>query len=41
VPAASADEHAQWIEDEMVRAMTLEVPLKVDVGYGSTWLSGK
>jgi len=41
VPAASADEHAHWIEDEMVRAMTLDVPLKVDIGYGPTWLSGK
>jgi DNA polymerase I len=41
VPAASADEHAEWIEDEMVRAMSLDVPLKVDIGYGPTWLSGK
>jgi len=41
VPAQAPDQHAQWIEDEMVNAMTLDVPLKVDIGHGPTWLSGK
>lgn len=41
VPAAAADEHAQWIENAMVNAMSLDVPLKVDIGHGPTWLSGK
>jgi DNA polymerase-1 len=39
--AALASEHARWIETAMTGAMTLSVPLKVDVGYGPTWLSGK
>jgi len=36
-----ASDHAQWIERAMTGAMTLSVPLKVDIGYGPTWLSGK
>ncbi|MCF7973025.1 MAG: DNA polymerase I [Phycisphaerae bacterium] len=39
--AELASEHAHWIEKAMTGAMTLSVPLKVDIGYGPTWLSGK
>jgi DNA polymerase-1 len=39
--AERASEHAHWIEKAMSEAMTLSVPLKVDIGYGPTWLSGK
>jgi len=39
--AAGVSEHAQWIEAAMTGAMTLSVPLKVDMGHGPNWLSGK
>ena len=41
VETAHVSEHAQWIETAMTEAMTLSVPLKVDMGHGPTWLSGK
>ena len=39
LPAADADKHAQWIEKQMSGAIKLDVPLKVDISYGPTWLS--
>ncbi|MCP4454306.1 MAG: DNA polymerase I, partial [Planctomycetes bacterium] len=39
--AGLVSEHAKWIETAMTDAMTLSVPLKVDMGHGPTWLSGK
>jgi len=41
LPAAEADKHAQWINKEMTDAIKLDVPLKVDISYGPTWLSDK
>jgi DNA polymerase-1 len=41
LPAAEADKHAQWIEGEMTGAIKLDVPLKVDITYGPTWLGDK
>jgi DNA polymerase-1 len=41
MPAGEADEHAKWIRQEMTSALALSVPLKVDISYGPTWLSGK
>ena len=41
LPAAEADKHAQWIAQEMTDAIKLDVPLKVDITYGPTWLSDK
>jgi DNA polymerase-1 len=41
LPAAEADKHAKWIAEEMTGAIKLDVPLKVDISYGPTWLSGK
>jgi len=41
LPTADADEHAKWIEKEMTDAIKLDVPLKVDVTHGPTWLSDK
>ena len=41
LPAAEAEKHAEWIRKEMTRAIKLDVPLKVDINYGPTWLSGK
>ena len=37
VPKESADEQVRWIEQEMVTAMDLRVPLKVDANVGPTW----
>ena len=39
LPATEAAEHAEWISDEMTGALKLEVPLKVDISSGSSWLS--
>jgi DNA polymerase-1 len=41
LPAAEADKHAKWIEKEMTGAIKLDVPLKVDITFGPTWLSDK
>jgi len=41
LPAADAEKHAQWIAEEMTGAIKLDVPLKVDISYGPTWLSEK
>ena len=39
LPAADADRHAKWIEKEMSSAIKLNVPLKVDITHGPTWLA--
>jgi len=41
LPAAEAQRHSKWIADEMTGAIALDVPLKVDISYGPTWLSDK
>ena len=41
LPADDADKHAKWINREMTAAIKLDVPLKVDISYGPTWLSDK
>jgi len=41
LPAAEADKHAKWIAAEMTGAIKLDVPLKVDITHGPTWLSEK
>jgi DNA polymerase-1 len=41
LPEKDAAEHAKWIADEMTNAIKLDVPLKVDVSIGPTWLAGK
>ena len=41
LPAAEADRHAKWIAEQMTGAIKLDVPLKVDINHGPTWLSGK
>ncbi len=38
LPAAEAEKHASWIRKEMTEAIKLDVPLKVDISYGPTWL---
>ena len=41
LPASEANEHAEWIEKEMSEAIKLDVPLKVDISFGPTWLADK
>ena len=38
LPAADAEKHAQWVTHEMTNALKLDVPLKVDITCGPTWL---
>ena len=37
LPTDKADNHAKWIADEMIGALALDVPLKVDINQGPTW----
>ncbi|MHC4385477.1 MAG: DNA polymerase, partial [Planctomycetota bacterium] len=41
LPKDSADEHSVWITQEMIQAIELDVPLKVDVAIGPNWLTDK
>jgi DNA polymerase-1 len=41
LPMADANEDAKWIEKGMTGAIKLDVPLKVDITYGPTWLNEK
>jgi DNA polymerase-1 len=38
LPSVEADKHAKWIAKEMSTAIKLDVPLKVDVTFGPSWL---
>jgi DNA polymerase-1 len=38
LPSAEAEKHAKWINKEMIGAIKLDVPLKVDITHGPTWL---
>ncbi|OHB53439.1 MAG: DNA polymerase I [Planctomycetes bacterium GWF2_50_10] len=38
LPKDCAQFHSQWIRDEMINAIKLDVPLKVDVTIGPSWL---
>ena len=41
LPKKDAKKHGEWIADEMTGALELDVPLKVDVSIGPTWLTDK
>jgi DNA polymerase-1 len=41
LPKTQADKHAKWIDKEMTGAIKLDVPLRVDITYGPTWLGEK
>jgi len=41
LPTKEASKHAKWIAREMTTAIKLDVPLKVDITYGPSWLSDK
>ena len=40
-PADAAEADAAIIREEMTNAMKLNVPLKVEVGWGKNWQEGK
>ena len=39
LPADQAEQHSLWINHEMANAIKLDVPLKIDINYGPSWLS--
>jgi len=41
LPSGEAEEHTIWIENKMTTAIELDVPLKVDVTFGPSWLTDK
>jgi DNA polymerase-1 len=41
LPTAEAENHAKWISYEMSNAIKLDIPLKVDVTFGPSWLADK
>jgi DNA polymerase-1 len=41
LPAVDAAKHAKWIEQQMINAIKLDVPLKVDISTGPSWLNDK
>jgi DNA polymerase-1 len=41
LPADEVDDHAKWIEEKMISAISLDVPLKVDITKGPNWLGEK
>jgi DNA polymerase-1 len=41
LPEKEAKKHAKWISEEMTGAIKLDVPLKVDITTGPTWLGDK
>jgi DNA polymerase-1 len=41
LPAAGAQEHGKWIAEEMANAIRFDVPIKVDVTIGHSWLGDK
>jgi DNA polymerase-1 len=40
-PSSGVEEDAQIIREEMINAMELKVPIKVEVGWGKNWQEGK
>ena len=38
LPGAGSKKHAKWIANEMENAIKIDVPLKVDIAIGPTWL---
>jgi DNA polymerase-1 len=41
LPATEAENHAKWLAYQMTSAIKFDVPLKVDVAWGPTWLAEK
>ena len=41
LPSDQAQKHTDWIRTEMCQAITLDVPLKVDINFAPTSLTEK
>jgi DNA polymerase-1 len=41
LPAKDIEQHRRWISSEMTNAIKLDVPLKVDIAHGDSWLAEK
>jgi DNA polymerase I len=41
VPADVVEDHSRMVRDEMAAALPLDVPIKVDISWGSNWLEAK
>jgi len=41
MPADQAEQHIKWIRDEMATALSLDIPVRVDIHCGSSWLVDK
>ncbi len=41
LPTSQTQKHAKWIDEKMTSAVKLDVPLKVDIAVGPTWLTEK
>ncbi len=41
LPASQAEQYSKWIAQEMATAIKLDVPMKVDIACGPTWLAEK
>jgi DNA polymerase-1 len=41
VPLSEAEQHGEWIGEEMINAIRFDVPLKVDTRCGPSWLTDK
>jgi len=41
LPLADAESCARWVSKEMTGAIELDVPMKVDINYGPSWLNSK
>jgi DNA polymerase-1 len=39
LPKKEVERHAEWIAEKMKSAITLDVPMKVDIAHGSSWLA--
>jgi DNA polymerase-1 len=39
LPKKEVKHHAEWISEKMTSAITLDVPMKVDITHGSSWLA--
>ena len=39
LPRRDVKFHCKWITEQMARAIKLDVPLRVDISYGPSWLT--
>jgi DNA polymerase I-like protein with 3'-5' exonuclease and polymerase domains len=39
LPKKEVERRAEWIAEKMKSAITLDVPMKVDIAHGPSWLA--